>query len=200
MLKLSKEFYVTSIVKFYRYRRDNSKLNEEYIYSFKYKNFQIKLAVIFTIMGHTDEDNIAIVNFGYLVDIEKWSDREQEFCYIRDLDETDGRSTKKYLDSAEAREIILRFVEKSIDRYLRKVSPAIIIRGPLSDVKSNLPRYKRLDLLYANHGYHKKELDIKKYDSLYEISAKQGEDDKVIWAYSRKIELFDNLRKVLNNL
>ncbi len=104
MLKLSKEFYITSIVKFNRW--NNSKLNEEYIYYFRYKKFQIKLAVIFTIMGHTDEDNIAIVNFGYSTDIEKWSDREQDFCYIRDLDKTDGRSTKKYLDSAKAREVI----------------------------------------------------------------------------------------------
>ncbi len=87
-------------------------------------------------------------------------------------------------------------MEKRIDKYLRKVSPAIIIRGPLSDVKSNLPRYKRLDLPYANHGYHKKELDIKKYDSLYQISAKQGEDDKVIWAYSKKMELLEKLGKV----
>ena len=195
MLKLSKDFYITSIDNFSHFI--SSGFDSEYHYHFRYKDFKVVLTVSFKLIGHTVEDNNAIVNFGYSVDIQKWSDIEQDFCYIRDLDNADGRSTKKYLDSAEAREIILRFVEKRIDKYLRKVSPAIIIRGPLSNFKSNLPRYKRLDLPYANHGYHKKELDIKKYDSLYQISFRYGEDNKVIWAYSKKMELFEKLEKVI---
>ncbi len=197
MLKLSKDFYITSIDNFSHFIR--SGFDSEYNYHFRYKNFKVVLSVSFELIGYTVEDNNAIMNFGYAVDIQKWSDIEQDFIYIDDLDNADGRSTKKYLDSAEAREIILRFVEKRIDKYLRKVSPAIIIRGPLSDFKSNLPRYKRLDLPYANHGYHKKELDIKKYDSLYQITFryKAGEDDNVIWAYSKKMELFEKLENVV---
>ena len=193
MLKLSKEFYITSINKDYGW--SNSKLNKEYKYNFRYKNFCVELAVIFSIVGYTDEDNMAIVNFGYCVDIEKWSDKKQSFCYIDDLDDEDGKSTKKYLDSAEARELILRFIEKRIDNYLRTASPAIVIRGALSEIKSNLPRYKRLDALYVNHGYHKKEFSVKQADSLYQI-LNNKEDDKVIWIYSRKMENFEKIEKV----
>ncbi len=43
---------------------------------------------MFAIVGYTQEDNIAIVNFGYSVDIEKWTDKEQRFSYITIPDQT----------------------------------------------------------------------------------------------------------------
>jgi len=62
MLKLAKDFYITAINKRFGYR--NSSLEEEYLYTFIYKEYQIELNTEFKIIGYTKEDNIAIVNFG----------------------------------------------------------------------------------------------------------------------------------------
>jgi hypothetical protein len=194
MLKLSDGFYITSIDTDNRW--SSSKLDQEYAYKFRYKDFRVELSIMFTIMGYTREDNMAIINFGYSVDIDRWSDKEQSFSCIDDLYKEDGKSTKKYLDSLKARELILRFIERRINKYLKTVSPAIVIRGALSDIKVNLSRYTRLDLPFSNHGYHKKEFDIKKSDSLYQIIQNKNNDDKVIWAYSKKIEHFEKLEEV----
>ena len=195
MLKLSPNFYITSIDN--QNRWNSSKLEQEYKYNFRYKEFQVELTTMFTIIGYTQKDNIAIINFGYSVGIERWSDKAQRFCYIDDMEEEDGRVTKKYLDSQEARELILRFIEKRVDSYLFSISPAIIIRGALSDIKVNLPRYKRLDLPFFKHSYHKKEFDIKESDSLYEIAAgRKSDDDKVIWAYCKDESHFKKLEDV----
>ena len=196
MLQLSKEFFITSIKECYKWK--SSILEQEYIYTFRYKNFKIELEIQFLIMGYTKIDNMAIINFGYIVDIEKWSDREQSFSHISDLDSTDGKSTKSYLDSQEARELLIRFIERRIDKYLNTVKPAILIRGALSEIKVNLPRYKRLDKLFFNYKYHKKELDINSSNSLYEISAgEKANDDKVIWVYSQDEKNFKKLNEVI---
>ena len=195
MLKLSPNFYITSINT--QNHWNSSKLEQEYTYNFRYKEFQVELTTMFTIIGHTKKDNIAIINFGYSVDIERWSDKKQRFWYISDMNLEDGRVTKRYLDSQEARELILRFVEKRVDSYLSSISPAIIVRGALSDIQVNLPRYKRLDSQFFKHSYHKKEFDIKNSDSLYAIAAGiKSDDDKVIWAYSKDKSHFKKLKDV----
>jgi len=196
MLTLAKDFYITSI-KNHEYYRNKPRLNKEYKYYFRYKNFQITLSVSFDIIGYTAEENIAIVNFGYDVDVEQWSNRKQRFCYIPDLDSQNGKSTKKYFDSPQARELILRFIERAIYKYLRTISPAIIIRSALSEISLNLPRYKRLDAPFFAYGYHKKTFDIKQSDALYKISAgEKGEEDKVIWVYCKKEPHFKQLDNV----
>ena len=196
MLTLAKDFYITSIES-REYYRNESKLNKKYTHYFRYKNFRITLSVSFDIIGYTAEENIAIVNFGYDVDVERWSNRKQRFDYIQDLDSQNGKSTKKYFDSPEARDLILRFIERSIDKYLRTISPAIIIRGALSEISLNLPRYKRLDAPFFAYGYHKKAFDIKQSDALYKISAgEKGEEDKVIWVYCKKEAHFKQLDNV----
>ena len=195
MLKLSKDFYITSIDT--KNRWNESKLNKDCEYNFRYKNFKVELKIAFEIVGYTYEDNMAVINFGYDVDIEKWSDKEQSFSYIDDLDSQNGKSTKKYLDSPEARELLVRFIERNIDKYLKTISSAIIIRGVLSDIKVNLPRYKRFDLPFSDEGYHKKEFDIKKSDSLYQIcTGKKVKDDKVIWVYCKNKSHFNKLENV----
>ena len=195
MLKLSPNFYITSIDT--KNRWNSSKLEQEYKYNFRYKEFQVELTTMFTIIGHTQKDNIAIINFGYAVGIERWSDKAQRFCYIDETEEEDGRVTKRYLDSQEARELILRFIEKRVDSYLSNISPAIIVRGALSDIKVNLPRYKRLDAQLFKHDYHKKEFDIKQSDSLYKIAAgRKSDDDKVIWVYCKDERHFKKLEDV----
>jgi len=195
MLKLSQDFYITSSKD--RSYWNDTKLDRDYEYDFRYKEFKVELKINFKIVGYTYEDNMAIINFGYDVDVEKWSDREQGFSYIEGLDSQNGKSTKKYFNSQEARELLLRFIERKIDTYLKTVSPAIIIRGALSDIQVNLTRYKRLDAQFFKYGYHKKEFDIKNSDSLYQISSgKKEEDDKVIWVYCKNESHFKKLENV----
>ena len=190
MLKLAEDFYIVSIEKD---SWNHSKIENKTTYTFRYKNYKVELSPSFQIIGHTQEDNIAIINFGYIVDIEKWSDQKQYFTYIRGLDTQNGSSTKKYLDSPEARELILRFLEKYINKYLSTIGPAIVIRGALSDIKTKLPRYARMDKLFLANGYKKRELDISKADSLYQITMTKDEADKVIWVYCKKESYFDQL-------
>jgi len=114
------------------------------------------------------------------------------------LDDQNGKSTKKYLDSQDARELVLRFVERALKEYLTKISPAIIIRGAHSELKINLPRYKRLDKFFFEQNYKKREFDVKEYKSLYSIVYIPDEDDKVIWAYSKKDYLLDTLNDVVD--
>jgi len=195
MLKLAKDFYITAINKRFGYR--SSSLEKEYLYTFVYKEYQIELNTEFKIIGYTKEDNIAMVNFGYVVDIEKWSNKHQRYCYINDLDKENGKSTKKYLDSKDAREILLKFVERFIKNYLKKVSPAIIKRGALSEIKLNLPRYKRFDKLFCKN-YTKKEFDIDKYNSLYKICGNYKKDEnKTIWVYAKKESHLLQLKEVV---
>ena len=195
MLQLSKNFYITAIEP--KNTWNSSLLEQEYEYTFRYKNFKIELSIQFEIIGYTKKDNIAIINFGYSVDIEKWSNKEQYFLSIEDVDSIDGKSTKKYLDSQDAREILLRFIEKRIDKYLQSVTPTIMIRGALSEIKVSIPRYKRLDTQFFNHQYHKKEFDVKSADALYKISAGiKSDEDKVIWAYSQNDTHFEKLSEV----
>lgn len=197
MLQLAENFYITSIDK-NRYW-SQSKLCEKTTYNFIHYKYKVELTIAFSIIGYTEEDNIAIINFGYMVDIEKWSNREQQYCEIEDLDPQDGRSTKKYISSKEIRTIILNCIEKRLDKYLQNISPTIIIRGALSNIKANLDRYTRLNDLFLKYKYYKKELDIQKSDSLYKISVDKHDNDNVIWAYSKKQEHFDKLDSVFKN-
>ena len=184
MLKLAKDFYITSINREYGYNK--SSLEKMYLSTFIYKQYKIELDMEFKIIGYTKEDNIAIINFGYTVDIEEWSNKDQNYNSLYDLDEADGKSTKKYLDSKDAREILLRFVERFIENYINKVSPAIILRGALSEIKLNLPRYKRLDKFFCK-DYVKQEFDINKYNSLYKICGNyKADENKTIWVYAKK--------------
>jgi len=197
MLTLANNFYITSIDKNNYW--SESKLHEKTTYNFRYKEYQVELTTAFSIVGYTQEDNIAIINFGYLVDIEKWSNREQRFCDIDDLDSQNGKSTKQYLDSTEARTITLKFIIKRLDNYLKNITPAIIIRGAISNIKANLLRYTKLDELFFQYNYHKVEFDITKADSLYQITVGKKDDDRLIWGYSKKKEHFDKLNDVFKN-
>ena len=195
MLKLAKDFYITKIDRDSGY--GNSSLEKEQLYTFVYKKYRVELHMEFKIIGYTKENNIAIINFGYTVDIDRWSNKDQRYCFINDLDEADGKSTKKYFDSKDAREILLRFVERFIQSYLDKVSPSIIVRGALSEIKLNLPRYKRFDKLFCKH-YTKKEFDIDKYDSLYKICGNYKEEkNKTIWVYGKKESHLVQLEEVV---
>jgi hypothetical protein len=195
MLKLAKDFYITSHKKDSGY--SNSFLNKESRYTFIYKNYKIELGIEFKIIGYTKEDNIAIVNFGYIVDIEKWSNKEQSYEYIYNLDNDNGKSTKQYLDSQEAREMILKFIERTIKRYIKNISPAIVIRGALSEIKASLPRYKRFDKIFCTM-YKKESLDIDKYNSLYKLCGNyKADDNKLIWVYCKKEEHFNQLKDVI---
>ncbi len=194
MLKLANDFYITSTQNNDSWKQSN--LDREFTYDFRYKEFLIYLKISFEIIGYTKEDNIAIINFGYEVDIKRWLDRKQRFFYIADLDSINGKSTKKYLDSKDARELILRFIERTLAKYLKTVSPAIMIRGALNDIKTDLPRYKKFDILFFKFGYNKKEFDIKKYNSLYQISFDQQDDDKVFWVYCKNKNHFKQLKNV----
>lgn len=193
MLKLSDDFYIVCIKNRDKYKE--SKLNKYYIYEFRYKDYLLSLDVSFEIVGYTREDNIAILNFGYLIDIEKWSNREQRFKWIVDLDSQCGKSTKKYLDSKEAREIIFRFVERSIKKFIKFASPSIIINGTHNKIKANLPKYKRLDSCFLQYKYIKQKLNKLENKSLYEIIEKQ-DDDPVIWAYYKKEHYLVQLKDV----
>ena len=67
MLQLAEDFYLVSI------RNTNSwcesKIDSKLTYVFRYKNYKVELSPSFTLLGFTKEDNIAILNFGYIVDI-----------------------------------------------------------------------------------------------------------------------------------
>ena len=197
MLKLAKDFYITSYKSNSSYWLETS-LDKEYEYVFRYKNYKVETSIQYKVIGHTKESNIAIVNFGYKVDIEKWSDKEQTFTFIEDLDDEDGKSTKKYFDSKKAREIVLRFIERTIKKYLKQKEPAIVIRGALSDVKVNLPRYKRLDRHFLEQNYIKKEFLAQTLNSLYKICINKEDDiDKYIWVYCKKEIFLEELRDVV---
>ena len=194
MLKLTEDFFIVSIEK---YNWNNTKIENKKTYTFRYKSYKIELTPSFSVLGYTKEDNIVILNFGYVVDIEKWSDKDQCFRYIRGFDNQDGSSTKKYLDSQEARELILRFLERYINRYLKNINPSIVIRGALSEIKIKLPRYARMDQQFFSNNYHKKEIDITTDDSLYQITMAKDEADKAIWVYCKKESYFEQLQEVI---
>ena len=191
MLKLLENFHITKIRINTQWNR--SKLNQANEHNFVYKNFLISLETQFQVIGYTAQDNMAIVNFGYSVEIKKWSNRDQQYQWIPDLDEQSGRSTKQYFDDKEARKLLVRFIEKTIFKYLRDVTPAIIIRGALSDIKVELPRYTQLDANFFNAGYKKRVYNIKEFDSLYKITHNPKDDDVVVWAYSKNENHFDQL-------
>ena len=97
MLKLTRDFYICS-----RNQRcwDCNILEKEIEYNFLYKKiYQIRLNINFKHIGFTKEDNIAIINFGYSLDIDKFSYRSLEFESLEDVDNENGKSTKKYFDS-----------------------------------------------------------------------------------------------------
>ena len=199
MLKLTRDFYICS-----RNQRCWScdVLEREIDYNFLYKKiYQIELHINFKHIGFTKEDNIAIINFGYSLDVEKFSHRSLRFEYLDDVDNENGKSTKKYFNSKKAREIVLKIIEKNIDKYLKQVSPAIIIRGALSEIKLNLPRYKRFDKIFLNHNYLKQEFDVDQYQFLYKITSNYKKDkNKTIWAYAKKRWYFKNLGNVLKRV
>ena len=195
MLRLAKDFYITKIEKRFNSRRYPT---TEYVYHFGYKNYALELSVEFKQVGVTEEDNIAIVNFGYRLEIEKWSNRIQSFEYIYDIDTQDGKSTKIYFDSEEAREIVLKFVERSIKKHLSFSKHAIIIRGGLNGIKLSLPRYRRLDKYFFEFGYIKKEFPIDKVKALYSISGNnRDENNNVLWVYCKKEWYFKQLNDIL---
>jgi len=202
MLKLAKDFYIISVfstdsfANIYLPRFKRYKYSRFYTYRFLYKNYQIVLDISFCQYGYIKDSNLAIINFGYAVYIKKWSNKKQDYYFIDDVDYESGKSTKRYLDSQEARELILRFIEKRIDKYLKRVSPPILIRGAMDEVKINLPRYKRLDKQFFKHGYIKKEFDVKRSQSLYNLITEKSDDDKEIWVYSKDEALFNRLDEV----
>jgi len=195
MLKLTKDFYITSIDYNYGWRDDVfSKRNR---FSFRYKEYKVELIVSFSLIGFTKEDNLPIINFGYKLNIEKWSNKIQDWIWIDDVDGENGESTKKYFDSKEAREIVLRFIERAIQKYLKKNHPAIIKRGALNEIKLNLPRYKRFDKIFYQY-YIKKEFDVNQYNSLYKLCGNYKKDEsKTIWVYGKKEWYFEQLNEVL---
>lgn len=194
MLKLLDNFYITKIESNMRW--SSSKLNRTSEYKFLYKDFWIELDVQFEILGYTAEANIAIVNFGYIIDVRKWSNRSQEYKWIDDLDKNSGKSTKQYFDNIDARKLVVRFIEKSIGKYLKNVGPAIVLRGAHNELKINLPRYHQLDKPFFDNGYYKKECDIKEFSSLYEITNSKKEDDAVMWVYSKNESYLSQLIEV----
>jgi len=198
MLKLAKDFYITSIEhNCYRSKKNLPyTLEKEYNYIFRYKEYRVNLTIQLDRIGYTRDDNITIFNFGYLVNIKKWSNKEQRFEWIDDLDEEDGSSTKKYLDSKEARAIILKFIHKFIDKHLKYTKPAIIIRGGMSEIKTNLPRYKALDTEFFKHNYIKKIFNIDKTNSLSKIAIIKDKD-KELWVYCKKEWYFEQLNDVI---
>ncbi len=189
MLKLLDDFFITKIKP--KTGWSDSKLNQTDEYYFIYKDFLLELKIQFEIIGYTAEANIAIVNFGYILDIKKWSSRDQRHKWIEELDEQSGKSTKQYFDNVEARKLLLQFIEKSISKYLKNVKPAVVIRGAHNDIKVHLQRYQQLDKAFFENNYIKKEYDIKEVSSLYEITLAKKDDDTVVWTYS-KTELFLN--------
>ncbi len=191
MLRLANDFYITSIDRS-KYIFEDSLLIQSKNYTFRYKEYKIDVEIKFTIIGHIKEDTVSIVNFVYDLDIRRWSNKEQKFKYF-DLDNKNGQDTKKYFDSKEARELVLRFIERDVDKYLQKTSPAIIVRGPLSELDMKLPRFKRFDAQFEKHNYIKRELDINEYDSLYNLIYDPKEDAKVFWVYCKKESSFDKL-------
>ena len=72
MIQLAKDFYIVSIEK---NNWTNSRLENNTTYTFKYKNYKLELRPSFDILGYTKEDNMAILNFGYVLEMEKWSNR-----------------------------------------------------------------------------------------------------------------------------
>lgn len=194
MLKLANKFYITSIKKY-----NVNKIDKSCEYIFKYKNFRVILKIYFTILGFSDASNIAIVNFGYLVDVEKFSNRLMRYVFIEDLDKNDGQSTKKYFDSKETREILVKFIEKNLSNYLANSAPTLLIRGTLSDIKANLPRYKRLDIPFFKNNYKKIVLKTNIYKSLHDITPnKDDKKGKVIWAYAKDEKYFKELENVFS--
>ena len=198
MLKLADDFYITSIEK-ELFCVESCFLTRTRTYNFRYKNYKIELSIGFSIKGYTKEDNIAIINFGYDLNIIKWSDRAQRFQRIIGLNTQNGKSTKQYFDSKEARAIVLKIIQKNLDKYLRSTNAAIISRGAFNDTQLNLPRYKQLDDIFFRYGYFKKEFDVSKMKSLYEIvGGPKHKDDRVMWLYTKKPLFFQQLEHVVD--
>ena len=65
MIQLAKDFYIVSIEK---NNWTNSRLENNTTYTFKYKNYKLELRPSFDILGYTKEDNMAILNFGYVLE------------------------------------------------------------------------------------------------------------------------------------
>jgi hypothetical protein len=194
MLRLAKDFYIANIDKSSGYTRDP--FAREYEYRFVYKKYKVELTTQFSICGYTKKDNTPIINFGYSINIERFCNRHLYYTYIDDLDRSNGKSTKKYFDSKEAREIVLKFVDRFIDRYLQDVSPCIIIRGAMSQIKTNLPRYKRFDKHFDKYNYKKTTMHISECDDLYSITYNKTVEDKEIWVYTKKRKHIKRLKDI----
>ncbi len=192
MIKLCDNFHIYSIDN----KLQNSFEFEKY-YNFIYKEFQIRLNISFSVVALSKKSNTVIVNFGYLVIIKKWSKKLMRYEELKNVDIQSGKSTKQYLDSPQAREIILRFIEKNIDNYLKTKKPALLIRGSLNKTQLYLPRYKRLDGMFFKNDYKKAELKTKKYKSLHKATFNcTDKNSKTIWAYCKDERMFKELKDV----
>jgi hypothetical protein len=151
---------------------------------FGYKEYNLNLHVGFDITSFT-LDMIPISNFGYGLDISKFNNRTDSFNYL-DIDDSDGKSTKKYFDDKESRSIVNKFIHKSIYKDIRDFKFPLLVRGPLSTFKQNSQRYLDIDDIIFKFGYNK--VIIKASEMNNHLPCKHAMKDidtDVYWFYTK---------------
>lgn len=123
-------------------------------YNFIYKRFLCAtLNITYKPLAYTNNYKIPLTNFGYGLSIEKWDNRKKIYNWVEETE--DGRTTAKYIDSKESRNIILKFVYKNIQHYLTNKRPPILVRGAMTPEKEKLKRYWDIDEIILRMGYEK---------------------------------------------
>lgn len=195
-------FSIRSIDKNWEYEQNKLTLERRFKYKFMIEHtinktmHEILLNISFSPNGYTTNTNILIVNFGYDVEIRKWSNRTCEFEWCQ-IDSDNGKGNKHIL-IPETRIIINKFVQHFMKKYLQEINPRIIYRGVLNNFKTKSKRYLDLDNVLYSFNYEKQIFLASKNKSLSDIACvRKKKEDTKIWCYSKYTQDFKELKSVV---
>lgn len=173
-MKLSDTLELVSYTKDIDY---NSKKSKSFNYTTRYvfytNGYMVELRIQFSIIDYTLCYRLPIINFGYAVRIKEFSKKYASYVSVADYDDQDGRFSAKYIVNKQDREVLLKIVQKSLEHYVKRVKPPLIIRGPLGDFKQRSARYLKNAEIIIDAGYRQ---IVASYNKVPDISTKESED------------------------
>lgn len=177
--------------------RQTNIIEKQWDYLFRHKEFLAELVVGFKILAYTREHMMPVMNFGYALNLQQWNIRDQQFDWVFEHQENDGRSTKKYIEGLEDRHLIFHFVLKRLENFVRSYSPPLLVRGPLTQELIKLERYQEIDRLLQSYQYLKKEVACKDMEELnLAYSNKDRKENGFFWIYALKPTLLNEIKNL----
>lgn len=156
--------------------------------------YYVVLTIAYHVVGQTCNYYVPIVNFGYKVSIEHHDIKNANFRMISDLDPENGASTKRHFPDPINRALVRKFVMKSLERYILRKNPPVIVRGPITSYKRSLDRYHEISVLLNSMGYAEKIARIDQMpDGLSTLKNKVLEPEDEMWMYIRDERLWEEL-------